>query len=262
MRQSFHASRSLGQALAKEPARRYASARELADDLCRWLAGKPILARPATRLERLRSWARRNPAVAALSLLLIVVLVGVVIVEASSNRRLQRSLTESLLAQARMQRGIGRAGQRFETLALVQRAANARNRRSSAMAAQLRTEAAAALALPDLRLTARWPVAAAHFENEFEFSSSLDRYAAPTTNGGFGVFQTDRRQLLWQSPGSPTNPPVKLRLSPDGRWIAVRFQDGRAELFSVGGRAPPRSWFRIGPRGSRWRFRRSRIFSP
>jgi WD40 repeat protein len=228
--------------LAKEPARRYATARELADDLRRWLAGKPILARPATRLERVGSWARRNPAVATLSLLLIVVLVGVVIVEARSNRRLQQSLTESLLTQARMQRGTGRAGQRFETLTLVQRAAETGGRKGSHMTAQLRTEAAAALTLPDLRLTARWPVATAHFENEFDFTSALDRYAAPTTNGGFGVFNTGNRQLLWESPGSPTNPPVKLRISPDGRWLAVRFQDGHAELFSVMGNASPRSW--------------------
>jgi WD40 repeat protein len=52
--------------LEKEPARRYGSAGELADDLERWLIGEPIRARPASLRERLAKWARRRPAVAAL----------------------------------------------------------------------------------------------------------------------------------------------------------------------------------------------------
>jgi WD40 repeat protein/tetratricopeptide (TPR) repeat protein len=52
--------------LDKEPARRYGSALELAEDLEYWLAGKPILARPVGNLERAIKWVRRRPAVAAL----------------------------------------------------------------------------------------------------------------------------------------------------------------------------------------------------
>src|SRR5262249_11542547 len=52
--------------LAKEPARRYASAAALADDLQRWLRGEPIEARTATRWERTVKWTRRNPMAAAL----------------------------------------------------------------------------------------------------------------------------------------------------------------------------------------------------
>jgi WD40 repeat protein len=53
--------------MAKDPARRYTTAEELADDLGRWLAGKPILARPVSRAERLGRWAKRNPAFAGLA---------------------------------------------------------------------------------------------------------------------------------------------------------------------------------------------------
>jgi WD40 repeat protein/tRNA A-37 threonylcarbamoyl transferase component Bud32 len=52
--------------LAKEPARRYASAETLADDLRRYLDGEPIAARPLGRFERALVWCRRKPATAAL----------------------------------------------------------------------------------------------------------------------------------------------------------------------------------------------------
>jgi WD40 repeat protein/serine/threonine protein kinase len=55
--------------LQKAPAKRYASAAALADDLQRFLDSKPILARPTPAWERLAKWARRRPAVAALTLL-------------------------------------------------------------------------------------------------------------------------------------------------------------------------------------------------
>jgi len=65
--------------LQKEPAKRYGSAAALADDLRRFLAGAPIVARPVPSWERLIKWGRRRPAIAALIVvvpLLLMTLVG------------------------------------------------------------------------------------------------------------------------------------------------------------------------------------------
>ena len=62
--------------LQKEPLRRYGSAAELAEDLERWLAGEPILARPVGSGERLWRWCRRKPLVAGLIVAVMLSLLG------------------------------------------------------------------------------------------------------------------------------------------------------------------------------------------
>jgi serine/threonine protein kinase len=59
-------------ALAKEPGRRYPTAMALAEDLRRFLQGKPIQARPARTIERSWRWCRRNPRMAALAAALVL----------------------------------------------------------------------------------------------------------------------------------------------------------------------------------------------
>ncbi len=56
--------------LEKDPAKRYATAQHLADDLRRYLDGEPILARAISRPERAWRWCRRNPLVAGILLAL------------------------------------------------------------------------------------------------------------------------------------------------------------------------------------------------
>lgn len=60
--------------LNKEPHRRFPSARELADDLRRFLSGHPIKSRPLSGLERGWRWCGRNPVVALLLTTLALVM--------------------------------------------------------------------------------------------------------------------------------------------------------------------------------------------
>ncbi len=66
-------------ALAKLPSRRYATAGEMALDLCRFLRGEPCRARPVGGLERAWLWARRNPSLAAVTSLTCAALVAVAV---------------------------------------------------------------------------------------------------------------------------------------------------------------------------------------
>jgi tRNA A-37 threonylcarbamoyl transferase component Bud32 len=62
--------------LELEPAHRYGSAQQLAEDLERFLNNEPVEARPMSGLRRSAKWARRKPLVALLLLLLMGSLVG------------------------------------------------------------------------------------------------------------------------------------------------------------------------------------------
>ena len=62
--------------LRKEPAERYASARDLAEDLGRFLERRAVRARPLNVAQRLARWVRREPRLAAASGLLVLALLA------------------------------------------------------------------------------------------------------------------------------------------------------------------------------------------
>jgi WD40 repeat protein len=99
--------------LHKEPARRYASAAELADDLARYLDGRPILARPVGPLERGLKWARRRPALAAFWGMTFLAALTVFAVVLGYNFRLERLYGEAERARQNEQAERERAEDRL-----------------------------------------------------------------------------------------------------------------------------------------------------
>jgi WD40 repeat protein len=137
-------------AMAKAPARRYATAGDLAADLRRYLRGEPIQARPVGRGEKLWRWCRRHPVEAillGLTALLLVVLAGLGWQQAATARGRQRDQEQvALVRQVQLLRlGIPYEGWSGPAWDLVRRAAALRKDDP------LRDQAAATLAGLDVR---------------------------------------------------------------------------------------------------------------
>ncbi len=90
--------------LEKAPQQRYASARELAEELERCQRNKPVLARPIGRATRLWRWCRRNPVVAGLGTtaasLLLAIAVVTTVAWAKTSAALEREAEQTGIAQA------------------------------------------------------------------------------------------------------------------------------------------------------------------
>jgi serine/threonine protein kinase/WD40 repeat protein len=182
-------------AIEKEPKARYQSAEAMGEDLGRFLADEPIRARQVSEWERYWRWARRNPWIAALGAGLTAVLVLVTIgsllaaqrfaqqarrernlamaehsAREDANRQAQaelRARTEAdqaraaaqaetyraMLSEVRSLRAGHQPGWRADALANLARLAVMPTPRRDLP--ELRSEAAATLATPDIQLAAR-----------------------------------------------------------------------------------------------------------
>jgi WD40 repeat protein len=237
--------------LAKEPAERYATAELLTEDLRRFLADRPIKARRTPWHERTWRWCRRNPVVASLLAAVAVLLATVAVVSTFSAARLQTALTkarlreaEALIGQAHGTRLSRRHGQRIEALAALEKAAAIGREldQPPEWFDPLRTEAIAALALPDVEVLQEWEGKPAGTVN-LDFDGNLERYARLATDGKASVRRVsdDVEIARWKEPTEGAWPYCEsdLRFSPDGRFLCIRHDpSGRLTVRRLGGPEP------------------------
>jgi WD40 repeat protein/Flp pilus assembly protein TadD len=227
--------------LHKEPAQRYASAEALADDLRRFLDGRAILARRSSTLERGWRWCRRNPLLAATSIAAAaaVLILAVGAAAAAWTFRAQRNqireaetlgrerLFESLAAQAQARRYSRQVGQRFKSLEVLEQAAaiGRELNLSPEQFDQLRDEAIACLALPDLkpepggRVIRRPPGVFL-----VTFDATMTRYALRSCDAVQVRRVADDQEIAhFQARGD--HDIYLLSFSPDGRYLATTYNN-------------------------------------
>jgi WD40 repeat protein len=229
--------------LPKEPSRRYPGASDLAEDLRRYLDGRAILARRGGPVGRAWRWCRRNRAVAGLLASVCGLVMAIAIILAVSAARLGvetrraqgaesgalRRLFHASFAQAKAIRGSGRMGQRHDTLSALAEAAalNGRVAVSAREILDMRTEAIAAMALPDIRLGHEWEPSSGAW-NGYTFDSTYERYALSNKDGEVTVRSVadDRvlRRFVIIPPEGP-NEGVWLHFSPGDRYLAAYYVD-------------------------------------
>ncbi|MEZ6136661.1 MAG: serine/threonine-protein kinase [Pirellulaceae bacterium] len=234
-------------ATEKEPLSRYQTASELAEDLNRFAADKPIVARRTSMQQLLWLWCRRNPMAAVLSgvigLLLILLaasslayamhaqrsLASVLSAENSAveaNRRAEVSLFHAYVAQARSVRRTRQPGQRIESLLAISKATELLQRLQldGDWRATLRNEAIASMSLIDLQVDRRWPgdqygPRSSHLR--WAIDSTVERYARELEGGDVAVYRMVDNELLMRFSGEPHAGKVRpyFEFSSDGRYL-------------------------------------------
>ncbi len=254
-------------ALEKDRNRRYGSASAFAEDVQRYLADEPVQACPPSAWYRFGKLARRNKgafftaSAVAVAVLLTVAVLAMSNVRISDERDQKRAalhdkeialerarqsetdakgqLVRALLNQARALRSSGEMGQRFTSLDSLQKAAE--GARSLGVLDEygltLRAEAAACLALTDLRVAREWeaPARSRSWGPPVAFDARLERYACADPQGNVTVLETEGGRPVARLPGPGGKIGVVfLRFSPDGRFLATDFWfDGRLAQFAL-----------------------------
>jgi WD40 repeat protein len=224
--------------LEKEPAKRYATAQDLADDLGRFQAGKPVRARRVGAAGRLWRWTRRSPLLAGMAAaLLLSLVVGLSVATAlwihaevawASAVREQQNAEAATDAAVR-ERKIAEAAK--DTA--LQEKIKADNERANALrlAHDLGVQRDAAQ-----WLSYRANVAAAGSALQLANVTAARRYleAAPEKHRNWEwlhfASQLDHSQAVLRSDGQPV---VGLAFSPDGQQLASGSWDGTVRLWEV-----------------------------
>jgi serine/threonine protein kinase/WD40 repeat protein len=241
--------------LAKEPADRYATAEVLAEDLRRFLADRPIKARRTPWHEWTWRWCRRNPAVASLLAAVVLLLAAVAVVStfyaahqkaaatdlAGALRDSEAKRWESLRDQARAMRMSRHPGQRVKSLKAIQEAMQLPLPPEHSLD-ELRTEAIAALAVPDVEVLQEWEGWPAGTVN-LDLDGNLERYARLATDGTVSVRRasddTEIARLQEKTGGDWPHDESDLRFSPDGLFLCVRhLSSGRLTVRRLDGPEP------------------------
>jgi serine/threonine protein kinase/Flp pilus assembly protein TadD len=194
-------------ALAKDPGERYGSAAELADDVARYLAVQPILARPPSTLYQLRKLVARNRLPAALAATAAVVLVGVAILMSVLYREANRNLRRANAAEAQSAREAETARQVSDFMQSLFRQSNPRERPGGAVTLHEVLDQGAARVEKEL---AGQPVVQARLMNAIGSAYRDIGDYGPATRLIEGAWRRMRAAL---GPGSEETIPLQLSLS-------------------------------------------------
>jgi WD40 repeat protein len=234
--------------LEKDRARRYASAQELAEDLQRFIDGRPVVARPIGQLNRGWRWCRRNPGWTAMAATLAGLLVFIAVGTSVSTAYLRMALTQSqsnlwgaYLEEARAGRMSKRSGQRVKSLEAIRKALALPVPPGHSLQ-ELRTEAIAALALSDACVFREWPGLASD-TNDVDFSDDFRLYVRVDKEGGASVRRVADDVETARLPGFGTKAYFNPVFSPDGSHIVIRNAgSGRGRLWQLTGQLPELRW--------------------
>lgn len=222
--------------LARDPLDRYASARELADDLQRFVDGRPVSVRDAAWPERVGRWVRREPRAAALTGGLALALVGGLAASLALWQRAEghRAIAQSTLFDARRQSALD-AQTRGDALAAVPALV-------TNIAEAEATGSRADAAIDRLRLgvlLARLPRQVGSIDGGGEgrsvaFSADGQLLLASLRNGELAAFELDGRER-WRI--TPPFPPTawgnsfagRMQATPDGTH-AILYPSGSSGI--------------------------------